>query len=188
MDRHQTILVISIALAVITVLVGVGNSISAQASSGLVILADINPEEFDDYFEGGELKDKTVEEINESIGQFPDFLIDLFSNSTTNVSIVTNNNEEKLYNVSVEEDKVVGVKRGHITGAGASVVINEESIKKIANATEPIEELAAAINSGEIKYESQSPETKLNEIIIGSLSFFLGIIMAVFSFFKSIFG
>ena len=188
MEKTKTILIIALILGAITGLVALGQVISNSAPLGFITIANVDPADIDTYFENGVLKEEFKDEINENIDQVPDFVLDMFAEGKTNVTLITTDGEELEFNVLVKGKELVGAQKGHANDADAVIKVNEDTLKKIINSDEPIEVIAGALNSGEIKYEALTPQAKLKEFIIGIISFFLGLIMALFSFFKSIFG
>jgi len=188
MDRGKTILIIALVLGAGTILVAIGQFISSSTPTGLITIANVNPDDVEKYFENGVLKEEFKDEINQNIDQIPSFMLDLFAEGKTNVTLVTTEGEELEFNVLVEENELAGAQKGHANDADALIKIDEETIEKIINSDEPIETITGALNSGEIKYEAITPAAKIKEFIIGVVSFFLGIVMGLFSFINSIFG
>ena len=157
-------------------------------ATGLVTIADINPNDLEKYFENGELKPEYVQQVNENIDSVPQFVVDAFAGGKTNVTVLATDGQEKHFNVSVSGKQLLGAKEGRAPDADAEVKVNEGTIEKIANSKEPVEALAGAINSGEIKYKAISPKAGIKELFLGIISFFIGIITTVVSFLKAVFG
>lgn len=188
MNRSKTILLVSLALTAMVIATALGHTISNSFSSGLVTLVDIDPAEIDYYFEDGKLKPEYVEQINKNIDEVPDFVLDTFADGTTNVTLLTDEQEDINLSVVVGEEKLLEAVQGHKENADALVKVNEETLEIIAGSNEPVNEFVQAVQKKEINYEAISGKAKLREIIFGIITFFLGIIMAIFSFFKAIFG
>ncbi|MEK6941966.1 MAG: hypothetical protein AABW85_03860 [archaeon] len=157
-------------------------------TTGLVTIADIDPNDLAKYFENGELKPEYVTQVNKNIDSVPQFVVDAFAGGKTNVTVLTTDGQEQQFNVSVSGKQLLGAKEGRAPDADAEVKVNEGTIEKIANSKEPIEALAGAINSGEIQYKAVSPKAGIKELFLGIISFFIGIIAAVVSFAKKLSG
>ena len=188
MEKEQKNLIIAILVAVLFVILAAGKTVSESTPRGLVTLVGIDAAELGKYFENGQLKPEYLQQLNENIGQVPQFVMDSFGEGKTNVTLLTKDGQEKEFAVNVQENHLVGAVEGHVPDADAQIELNEETIQKIAQSSEPVEEIANSINSGEIKYKALSPKNALKEIFLGIISFFLKIIMAVFSFVKAVFG
>lgn len=188
MEKRQAVLTVSLLLGALIVMVSIGQMISGSTPSGFITIENVDPADIEKYFENGVLKEDYIKEVNENIDQIPDFVLDMFADGKTNVTLQTTDGEELEFNVLVDDQELVGANEGHDPNAEAEVTFDEDIIETIIQADEPVEAFVGAVNSGDIKYEALTPQAKVKGLILSIFSFFVGIIMGIFSVFKSFAG
>ncbi|MBI2598277.1 MAG: hypothetical protein HYW50_03715, partial [Candidatus Diapherotrites archaeon] len=130
MEKARAIVLLSVFLALFSAIFAIGDTISSSMPTGLIAIPiDVDASELEQFFENGELKPEYVQQINENIDQIPPFVLETFAEGKTNVTFVTNENQELKFSVAVKDNQVISAKEGFEENADAEVKVDEKTIE-----------------------------------------------------------
>ena len=155
--------------------------------TGFVVLTQ-GKSQIESFFEGGKLKQQTVDEINVQLESAPEQLVSLFGNNRVNLYVALDDGSVMDYYIRTEGEKVVEVLQDSKGDADLEVRLGENTIDRIIESSDPLDVFLKAMNSGEKKYTGLTPEGETKGALVRVISmladFFKGIIEFISKFLK----
>ena len=132
-----------------------------------------NPEKTDYYLEH---PDELKSMYNSNIDKIPSTLRWVFGDERLNITLARMDGSEVNLAVETENGLIKDIQKGEIADPTMQVEISEETIKRISESDNPVDELEEALDTGEINYENEriisSVKTGIFEAVVNVMSWF----------------